>query len=54
MQEELIKVLDTNIGARALAWAINTITTSDLLDDLKREASFLGVEYTINPELQGL
>lgn len=54
MQEELIKVLDTNIGSRALAWAINTITTTDFLGDLKREASFLGIEYVPNEELRGL
>lgn len=54
IQGELMDVLGENFASRVVAWICSTITTSTLLEELKIEARFMGVEYTPNKELQGL
>lgn len=54
IQAELVNVLGDNLAARALAWACSRITTTELLEDLKIEAKYMSIDYTINSELQGL
>lgn len=55
MQDLLIDVFKgINLGARAIAWVRNQITSVEFLEDVKREAGYMGLPFTIPDEYLGV
>lgn len=55
MQDLMLAILQgTNLGARTIAWARMQITTLELLEDVKREAGYMGIVFNIPQEYYGV
>ena len=50
MQDCIVDGIGTNLGSRALAWAIGEISTLEFLADVKREADLLGLPWSVPSE----
>lgn len=55
MQDLMMAVFrGTNLGARTIAWMMNRITSLELLEDVKREAGYMGITFVIPEEYLGI
>lgn len=55
MQDLLMDVFKgTNMAARAIAWIRSQITSLEFLEDVKREAGYMGIEFEIPEEYLGV